>query len=170
MHFYFLIIISLLSVNACKYYIQLEYGEHFSLKNSTIPKDCEYEFLTRNNLVVEAQCKVGGCGTEFYVHISKQGYNLLPEHFNCIDSVNKTSDYQRLTVRIDQQLPFNCKIFTKNSTKSWGWSRNPKNISNQIDNISQFPYYVAQVYIPLKTIFCGGSISKRQPIKSYTKH
>lgn len=89
---------NLFTTDACKYYIQLERGQIYSLNQTNVEKGCQYEFLTRNKFVINAQCKVEACGSKLSLGLSKEGHFLNPDYFLCQKVINETSHFQRLTL------------------------------------------------------------------------
>lgn len=153
-----LILYLLIAVNACKINIQLEPEKNFQLTTSTAVEGCEYEIYTGNQFIVNAECRAGGCGKGLYLRLSLEGYSLKPITYSCQDSIKQSSSFQRMTLAPDINLDFECNFTATKSSRSWGWSKIPKDFNSQVATIYEFPYYVAHVYLPTKTIFCGGSI------------
>lgn len=156
----FLIVYLFTVVNACKTYVQLEPNKYFHISNANVIKGCEYEIYTTNQYSINTECRVGGCLKGLHIYISLEGYSMNPLAYSCETVSNHTSYFQRVTIKADINIDFECNLKAVKSQRKWGWSRNPKDIDNQRSNIFEFPFFVAQVYIPTKTIFCGGSISK----------
>lgn len=150
----------LITVRTCDINILLEPEKNVKLTDSTVSKGCKYEIYTGNQFSINAECRVGGCEGGLYIHLSLEGYALHPIAYSCQHFKNQTSTFQRMTIIPDTNLDFDCNFRAIKSLRPWGWSKIPKDFNNQGSNIYEFPYYVAQVYIPTKTIFCGGSISK----------
>lgn len=147
-------------VNGCKIYIQLEPEKAVQLNDTIVDKGCEYEIYTTNQFSVNVECRIGGCLQGLHLRLSLEGYSLNPLAYNCQTIRNKTSVFQRTTIIPETNIDFECNFTAIKSLRSWGWSKTPKDMNDQGSNIFEFPFYVAQVFLPTKTIFCGGSISK----------